>query len=170
MEKIVDSRILFIDGEINDELANHLIIELLYLDSINHEDINLYINSPGGEITSGLAIIDTMNTIKSNVNTVCISSCYSMAAVILLCGNKGKRAILPNAEVMIHEVSVNNLKGKAKSVLAMTKRMESKNELILDIISKNTNIKLNKLKELISEDYFMNAKEALDKGFVDVIL
>ena len=169
-DKIINSRILFIDNEINIEEANKLIINLLYLDSISHEDINLYINSPGGDLSAGLAIIDIINNIKSNVNTICLGRCYSMAAIILACGNKGKRAMLPNSEVMIHEVAITHMEGRTKDVLRIANMTKEKNEKILSILAKNTNLTINNLKELTKTDYYMNAEEALEKGFIDKII
>ena len=169
-DKIINSRILFIDNEINIEEANKLIINLLYLDSISHEDINLYINSPGGDLSAGLAIIDIINNIKSNVNTICLGRCYSMAAIILACGNKGKRAILPNSEVMIHEVAITHMEGRTKDVLRIANMTKEKNEKILSVLAKNTNLTINNLKELTKTDYYMNAEEALEKGFIDKII
>ena len=101
--RLLKDRIVFLSGEINDETSNIIVSELLYLDSLNHNDISLYINSPGGSITSGMAIMDTMNYIKSDVSTICIGMAASMGAFLLSCGKKGKRYILPNAEVMIHQ-------------------------------------------------------------------
>ena len=169
-DKIINSRILFIDNEINIEEANKLIINLLYLDSISHEDINLYINSPGGDLSAGLAIIDIINNIKSNVNTICLGRCYSMAAIILACGNKGKRAMLPNSEVMIHEVAITHMEGRTKDVLRIANMTKEKNEKILSILAKNTNLTINNLKELTKTDYYMNAEDALEKGFIDKII
>ena len=169
-DKIINSRILFIDNEINIEEANKLIINLLYLDSISHEDINLYINSPGGDLSAGLAIIDIINNIKSNVNTICLGRCYSMAAIILACGNKGKRAMLPNSEVMIHEVAITHMEGRTKDVLRIANMTKEKNEKILSVLAKNTNLTINNLKELTKTDYYMNAEEALEKGFIDKII
>lgn len=169
-DKIINSRILFIDNEINIEEANKLIINLLYLDSISHEDINLYINSPGGDLSAGLAIIDIINNIKSNVNTICLGRCYSMAAIVLACGNKGKRAMLPNSEVMIHEVAITHMEGRTKDVLRIANMTKEKNEKILSILAKNTNLTINNLKELTKTDYYMNAEEALEKSFIDKII
>ena len=101
--RLLKDRIIFLSGEINDDVSNTIVSELLYLDSLNHNDISLYINSPGGSITSGMAIMDTMNFIKSDVSTICIGLAASMGAFLLSCGKKGKRYILPNAEVMIHQ-------------------------------------------------------------------
>ena len=101
--RLLKDRIIFIGGEINDDLANMIISELLFLDSKSHDEISIYINSPGGSITSGMAIYDTMNFVKSPVSTICVGMAASMASVLLASGEKGKRYILPNSEVMIHQ-------------------------------------------------------------------
>ena len=101
--RLLKNRIVLLSGEIDDNLSNSIVAQLLYLDSINHDDISLYINSPGGSVTAGMAIYDTMNFVKSNVSTICIGMAASMAAFLLSSGENGKRYILPNAEVMIHQ-------------------------------------------------------------------
>ena len=101
--RLLKDRIIILNGEIDDNTSNSIVAQLLYLDSLNNEDISIYINSPGGSITSGMAIYDTMNYIKSDVSTICIGISASMAAFILACGTRGKRYILPNSEVMIHQ-------------------------------------------------------------------
>ena len=101
--RLLKDRIVFISGEIDDNLANRVIAELLYLDSTGNEDINIYINSPGGSVSAGMAIYDTMNFVKSDVSTTCLGIAASMAAFLLSSGKKGKRYILPNADVMIHQ-------------------------------------------------------------------
>ena len=120
--KLLTNRIVFVTGEINDDLANLVISELLYLDSLNHNDIYLYINSPGGSVTSGLAIYDTMNYIKSDVSTIAIGSCASMAAILLAAGTNGKRLSLPNSEIMIHQV-LGGMEGKASEIKIQAERM-----------------------------------------------
>ena len=110
--RLLKNRIILLSGEINDDTANVVIAQLLYLDSINQEDISIYINSPGGSITSGMAIYDTMNLIKSDVSTICVGMSASMAAFLLSCGKKGKRYCLPNSEVMIHQ-PLGGVKGQA---------------------------------------------------------
>ena len=103
--KLLKDRIIFITGVIDDNVSNSVVAQLLYLDSINHNDIYIYINSPGGSVSSGLAIYDVMNAIKSDVATVCVGRCASMAGILFINGARGKRKILPNAEIMVHEVS-----------------------------------------------------------------
>ena len=169
-DKMIQNRIISINSEITTELANKIVMELLYLDSENHEDINLYINSPGGDVTAGLAIIDVMNAIKSNVNTISIGKCYSMAAVILACGHKGKRAMLENSEIMIHEVAITHVEGKTNEILSIANRAKEKNNKIMNILSKNSKLTINFLKQISKKDYYMNSKEALEKGFIDKII
>ena len=120
--RLLNDRIIFLSGEINESSANIIVSELLYLDSISHEDIYLYINSPGGEVTSGFAIYDTMNYIKSDVCTICIGMAASMAAFILSSGQIGKRNILKNAEVMIHQ-PLGGVKGQATEIDLAAKRI-----------------------------------------------
>ena len=120
--RLLKDRIIFVSGEIDDDLANSVISQLLFLDSRNHDDINLYINSPGGNITSGMAIYDTMNYIKSDVTTICVGMAASMASVLLASGKKGKRYILPNAEVMIHQ-PLGGVKGQATEIKIVADRI-----------------------------------------------
>ena len=122
IDSLLKNRIVFLNGEVNDENAYDVITKLLYLDSVGNDDISLYINSPGGSVIQGLAIIDCMNIIKSNVATYCIGSAYSMGAIILSCGSKGKRYALPNSEIMIHSPS-GTLAGKAEEVALSSKRL-----------------------------------------------
>ena len=120
--RLLKDRIIILNGEINCQTANIVVAELLYLDSINHNDINIYINSPGGEITSGMAIYDTMNFIKSDVSTICIGMAASMAAFLLSSGAKGKRLCLPNAEVMIHQ-PLGGAQGQATEIKIAAERI-----------------------------------------------
>ena len=120
--RLLKERIIFISGEINDSLANSVIAELLYLDSIGDGDISIYINSPGGSVSSGMAIYDTMNFIKSDVCTICIGMAASMAAFLLSCGQKGKRFILPNADVMIHQ-PLGGAEGQASDIKIASDRI-----------------------------------------------
>ena len=133
--RLLKERIIFISGEINDSLANSVIAELLYLDSINHNDISLYINSPGGVITSGMAIYDTMNFIKSDVATICLGIAASMAAFLLSSGTKGKRYILPNADVMIHQ-PLGGAEGQATDIKIASDRIVNLRERLNKILSK----------------------------------
>ena len=167
--RLLKERIIFLSGEITDEMANTIVSELLYLDSINHNDISLYINSPGGSITSGMAIMDTMNYIKSDVSTICIGMAASMAAFLLSCGTKGKRYILPNAEVMIHQ-PLGGVSGQATEIKIAAERILKLKNKLNKILSENTNQKLEKIEIDTDRDYFMNANEAKEYGIIDKIL
>lgn len=166
--KLLKDRIIFISGEIDDNLSNSVVAQLLYLDSLNHEDIYLYINSPGGSVTSGLAIYDTMNYIKSDVSTICIGIAASMAALLLSSGTKGKRFILNNADVMIHQV-LGKSEGQASDIeIATTRILELKNRLN-KILSKNTKKSIKQIEKDTDRDNYLSAKEAIEYGIVDKI-
>ena len=167
--RLLKDRIIFLSGEIDDNNANTIISELLYLDSINHDDISLYINSPGGSITSGMAIMDTMNFIKSNVKTICVGMAASMGAFLLSCGEKGKRYILPNAEVMIHQ-PLGGATGQATEIKIAAERILKLKDKLNIILAKNTNQNIEKIKNDTERDYYLNAEEALNYGIIDKIL
>ena len=166
---LLKNRIIFINGEIDDTLSNLVVAQLLYLDSLNHEDISIYINSPGGSVTSGLAIYDTMNFIKSNVSTICYGICASMAALLLSSGHKGKRYILPNADVMIHQV-VGRSEGQASDIKIATDRILDLKNRLNTILSKNTNKHIKTIEKDTDRDNYLNANEALEYGLVDKII
>lgn len=166
---LLKNRIIFISGEIDDTLSNLVVAQLLYLDSLNHEDISLYINSPGGSVTSGLAIYDTMNFIKSDVSTICYGICASMAAVLLSSGAKNKRYILPNADVMIHQV-LGRSEGQASDVKIATDRILNLKNRLNTILSKNTNKHIKTIEKDTDRDNYLNAEEALKYGIVDKII
>ena len=167
--RLLKDRIIFITGEINSNLANIVVSELLYLDSINHKDISIYINSPGGEITSGLAIYDTMNYIKSDINTICIGISASMGAFLLSSGTKGKRYALENSEVMIHQ-PIGGTQGKASDIKIATEHILKIKEKINKILSKNTNQPIKRIIKDSDSDNYMDAKEALKYGLIDKII
>ena len=167
--RLLEDRIIFITGEIDDNNSNIIVSELLYLDSISHEDIYIYINSPGGSITSGMAIYDTMNYIKSNTITICIGMAASMASIILSSGTKGKRYILPNSEVIIHQ-PLGGTTGQATEIQIHANRIIKLKDKLNRILAKNTNTNLKKIEQDTERDYFMDAKEALDYGLVDKII
>ena len=167
--KLLEDRIILLSGEITSNTANIIISELLYLDSISHDDISIYINSPGGEITSGMAIYDTMNYIKSKVSTICIGLAASMAAFILSSGEKEKRYILPNAEVMIHQ-PIGGVQGQATEIKIAAKRILKMKKKINEILAKNTNKNIKQIEEDTERDYFMDSSEALEYGIIDKIL
>ena len=168
-DKLLQNRIVFLNGEVNSERACEIITRLLYLDSVNNEEISLYINSPGGSVIQGLAIIDCMNIIKSKVATYCIGSAYSMGAVILSCGHIGKRYCLPNSEVMIHAPS-SAMEGKADEIAMSSKRLDKTKDKLIEILSKNTKKTKKQINKYFNYDNFMNSKEALEFGIVDKVL
>lgn len=167
--RLLKERIIFISGEINDTTANSVIAELLYLDSLNHDDISIYINSPGGVITSGMAIYDTMNFVKSDVCTICIGMAASMAAFLLSSGAKGKRFILPNADVMIHQ-PLGGAEGQATDIKIASDRIIGLRNKLNKILSKNTGKPLNKIIKDTERDNYLSANEALEYGIVDKII
>lgn len=165
--KLLSDRIIFLEGEITDLNANNIVSELLYLDSINNEDIYLYINSPGGSITAGFAIYDTMNYIKSNVITIGIGLCASMAAFLLSSGNK--RCALKNTEIMIHQ-PLGGAQGQATEIQIVAERIIKLKEKINSILSKNTKKPLSKIKKDVERDYYMSSIDALNYGLIDKII
>lgn len=167
--RLLKDRIIILNGEITDNTANTVVAQLLYLDSLNNDDISLYINSPGGSITAGLAIYDTMNFIKSDVSTICVGMSASMAAFILATGKKGKRFILPNAEVMIHQ-PLGGVQGQATEIKIAAERILKLKKKLNMIMSKVTGKDLDTINNDTERDYFMDSDEALDYGIVDKIL
>ena len=167
--RLLKDRIIMLSGEIDDNLSNIIIAELLYLDSLNNDPISIYINSPGGSITSGMAIYDTMNFIKSKVSTVCIGIAASMAAFLLSSGEKGMRYALPNSEVMIHQ-PLGGARGQATEIKIAAERILKLKEKLNKILSTNTNQDIKKIENDTERDYFMTSKEALDYGLIDKIL
>ncbi len=167
--KLLTNRIIFLEGEINDRVANTIISELLYLDSINNDDIYLYINSPGGSITSGFAIYDTMNYIKSDISTIGVGLCASMAAFLLSSGAKGKRCSLKNTEIMIHQ-PLGGASGQATEIKIVAERILKLKEKINKILAKNTKKSLSKIENDTERDYYMDSEEALKYGIIDNII
>ncbi len=167
--RLLKDRIIILNGEINDATANSIVAQLLYLDSLNNDDISLYINSPGGSITSGMAIYDTMNFIKSDVSTICIGMAASMAAFLLATGEWGKRFILPNAEVMIHQ-PLGGAQGQATDIKIAAERILRLKRKLNMILSDRTKKDVNTINSDTERDYFMDCHEALDYGIVDKIL
>lgn len=167
--RLLKERIIFISGEINDMLANNVIAELLYLDSISNDDIYLYINSPGGSVTAGMAIYDTMNFIKSDVATICIGIAASMAAFLLSSGKKGKRSVLPNADVMIHQ-PLGGAEGQASDIKIAADRIICIRKRLNKILASNTGQSLKKIERDTERDNYLSAREALSYGLVDEII
>ena len=167
--RLLKDRIIFIGDEINDDVANTVVSELLFLDSISNEDINIYINSPGGSITAGLAIYDTMNFIKSPVSTICIGMAASMASILLAAGERGKRYILPNSEVMIHQ-PLGGVSGQASEIKIVADRILYLRKKLNKILSEKANKPLKQIEKDTERDYYLSASEALKYGIVDEIL
>ena len=167
--RLLKDRIIILSGEINDSMSNSIVAQLLYLDSINHDEISLYINSPGGSITAGMAIYDTMNFINSKVSTICIGMAASMAAFLLSSGEKGKRYCLENAEVMIHQ-PLGGAQGQATEIKIAAERILKLKGKLNKILSENTGKNLEKIENDTERDYFMDADEALEYGIIDEVL
>ena len=166
---LLKNRIILLSGPIDDALANTIVAELLYLDSLNHEDIALYINSPGGAVTAGMAIFDTMNFIKSDVSTICIGMAASMAAFLLACGQSGKRYILPNAEVMIHQ-PLGGAQGQATEIKIAAEHILKIKKKLNTILAEKTGKSLRKIEQDTERDYYLSAEEAKEYGLIDQIL
>ena len=167
--RLLKDRIIILNGEIDDNTSNIVVAQLLYLDSLNNNDISLYINSPGGSITAGMAIYDTMNFIKSDVSTICVGMAASMAAFILSSGQKGKRYILPNAEVMIHQ-PLGGAQGQATEIKIAAERIIKIKKKLNKILSENTGKDIKIINRDTERDHFMDSNEALKYGIVDKIL
>lgn len=167
--RLLKNRIILLNGEIDDSVSNSVVAQLLYLDSISHDDISLYINSPGGSVSSGLAIYDTMNFVKSDVSTICIGLAASMGAFLLSSGTKGKRYSLPNSEIMIHQ-PLGGASGQATEIkIACEHILELKNKLN-KILSKNTGKSLKIIEKDTDRDNYMSSNDALRYGIIDEII
>ena len=167
--RLLKDRIIFCTGEINDNTANIIVSQLLYLDSISHDDISIYINSPGGSVTSGMAIFDTMNFIKSDVKTICIGMAASMAAVLLASGEKNKRYSLPNSEIMIHQ-PLGGAQGQATDIKIAAERIIKIKKKINTILAEKTGKDINKIISDTERDNYMSALEAKKYGLIDEII
>ncbi len=167
--RLLKDRIILLSGEIDDNNSNSVIAQLLYLDSVSHDDIHMYINSPGGSVTSGMAIYDTMNFVKSDVSTNCIGIAASMGAFLLSSGEKGKRYALPNSEVMIHQ-PLGGAQGQATEIKIAAERILKMRDKLNKILAKNTNQDLKKIEQDTERDNFMSSDEALEYGIVDNII
>lgn len=168
--RLLKERIIFLTGPIDDDSANIIIAQFLFLESEDpKKDISLYVNSPGGSVTAGLAIIDTMNHIKPNVSTVCVGFAASMGAWILSAGQKGKRFALPNAEIMIHQ-PLGGAEGQATDIEIAAKRIIKNRQTMNEIMAKNTGQPLSKVEKDVDRDFFMTTEEAKKYGIIDKIL
>ena len=168
--RLLKDRIIFLGGPIDDMVANSIIAQLLFLDSQNNkDDIKLYINSPGGQVTSALAIYDTMQYVKASVATICIGMAASGAALLLSAGAKGKRMVLPNGEVLIHQV-MGGTQGQATDIDIHAKHILNVKKRLNEILAKHTGQKIEKVEKDAERDYFMSAEEAKEYGIVDKII
>lgn len=168
--RLLKERIVFLGGPIDSEVANLVIAQFLFLASEDpKKDISFYINSPGGQVSAGLAILDTMNHIQPAVSTVCVGMAASMAAVLLSAGEKGKRFALPNAEVMIHQPH-GGAEGQAADIEITAKQILKLRERLNKILAKNTGQKLDKIERDVDRDFFMDAKESVEYGIIDKVL
>jgi ATP-dependent Clp protease protease subunit len=168
--RLLKDRIIFLGGAIDDETANTIIAQLLFLAQQNEkEDIKLYINSPGGSVTAALAIYDTMQFVKPVVQTICLGMAASAAALLLSAGKKGKRFVLPNAEVMIHQV-LGGTSGQATEIDIHARHILKTRDRLNTILAKHTGQKLAKIAQDTERDYFMSAEESVKYGIVDKII
>lgn len=168
--RLLKERIVFLGGPIDDQTANIVIAQLLFLESEDpKKDINVYINSPGGSVTSTLAIVDTMNYLKPEISTVCVGMAASGGAILLSSGTKGKRFALPNAEIMIHQPQ-GGAEGQATDIEITAKQILKMRAKLNKILSQNTGQTLSKIEKDVERDYFMDAEEAKKYGLVDKIM
>lgn len=168
--RLLKERIIFLGGPIDDYVANIVIAQLLFLDSEDSKkEISLYVNSPGGSVTAGLAILDTISHIKPDVSTVCVGLAASMGAVILSAGKKGKRYALPNAEIMIHQ-PWGGAEGRAADIEITARQIIKLRESLNKILAKNTGQPLSKIEKDVDRDFFMSSEEAKKYGLIDKVL
>lgn len=167
--RILEDRIIFLSGEITDEVANLVVAQLIYLESKDPtKDISIYINSPGGSVTAGMAIYDTMNYIRCDVATICVGMAASMGAFLLSSGTKGKRYALPNAEIMIHQV-LGGARGQATDVAIQTQQLLKTKNKLNRILAENTGKDVSVVERDTERDNYLTAQEALDYGLIDQV-
>lgn len=168
--RLLRERIIFLGDEIDDEMANSVVAQLLLLDSENPEkDIMMYINSPGGVITAGMAIFDTMQLVKADVSTICLGEAASMGAFLLAGGTKGKRMALPMARIMIHQ-PLGGAKGQATDIEIEAKEIVRMKNMLNGILSERTGQSIEKIKEDTERDYYLSAQEAVEYGLIDKVV
>ncbi len=169
--RLLKERIIFLGGPINDIVANSIIAQLLLLD---HEDskkeIKIYINSPGGSVTAGMAIYDTMQFVKADVSTICVGMAASMGAVLLLAGKKGKRFALPNSQILLHQVMMDSVGGQATEIEITARQVLKIKDRLNQIIAKHTGQTISKVEKDTDRDFYMTAQEAKEYGVVDEII
>lgn len=168
-EKLLEERKVFLWGMVNDNSAKHVIDRLLYLDMVSDKEIQLYINSPGGYVTSGFAIYDTITSLRSPVSTVCTGLAASMGSILLSVGKKGRRFIQPHARVMIHQPS-GGAQGQASNIEIQAREILKTKELGAKILADNTGQTVDKIMKDFNRDYWMDAEESVAYGIVDGIL
>ncbi len=168
--RLLEDRIIFLRDALDDDVANVVIAQMLFLAAKDPaKDIRLYINSPGGSVTAGLAVYDTLRFVKCSVETICIGQAASMAAVLLAAGTPGKRGALPNSRILLHQV-FGGSQGMAADVKIQTDELLRMRDLLIDILSEHTGKTKKKVAKDTDRDYFMSAKEALDYGVIDRII
>ncbi|MDY5385058.1 MAG: ATP-dependent Clp endopeptidase proteolytic subunit ClpP [Campylobacter sp.] len=168
--RLLKDRIIMLSGEINDQVSSAVVAQMLFLEAEDPDkDIYLYINSPGGVVTSGLSIYDTMNYIKPDICTICIGQAASMGAFLLSCGAKGKRHALPNARIMIHQ-PLGGARGQATDIEIQAKEILRLKEVLNGVLAQNTGQKLAKIVKDTDRDFFMSATEACEYGIIDSVL
>lgn len=168
--RLLKERIIFVSGEVNDTMADLVVAQLLFLEAEDPEkDIQIYINSPGGNVTSGFAIFDTMNHIKPDVSTICVGLAASMGAILLTAGTKGKRFALPNADIMIHQ-PLGGSQGQAEDIRIQAEKILETRERLNKILAERTGQPLEKIEKDTDRDFFMSAERAVEYGIIDKVL
>ncbi|MBD3790486.1 MAG: ATP-dependent Clp endopeptidase proteolytic subunit ClpP [Campylobacterales bacterium] len=168
--RLLKDRIIMLSGEVNDAVASSIVAQLLFLEAQDPDkDIYFYINSPGGVITSGLSMFDTMNYIKPDIVTICIGQAASMGAFLLACGTKGKRYALPNSRIMIHQ-PLGGAQGQATDILIQAQEIQRLKETLNGILAEQTGKTVKRIEKDTERDYFMSAKEAVEYGLIDKVL
>ena len=168
--RLLKERIIFVSGEVNDTMADLVVAQLLFLEAEDPEkDIQMYINSPGGNVTSGFAIFDTMNHIEPDVSTICVGLAASMGAILLTAGTKGKRFALPNADIMIHQ-PLGGSQGQAEDIRIQAEKILETRERLNKILAERTGQPLEKIEKDTDRDFFMSAERAVEYGIIDKVL
>jgi len=169
--RLLRERIIFLGGPVHDGMANTVIAQLLFLDHEDQKkDIKLYINSPGGSVTAGMAIYDTMQHVKSDVSTICIGVAASMGAFLLAAGAKGKRFALPNAEILLHQVAVDSIGGQATEIEISARQILKTKQRLNQLLAKHTGQSLSKIEKDTERDFWLSAEEGKSYGVVDEII
>jgi ATP-dependent Clp protease protease subunit len=168
--RLLKDRILFLGCEVDDDIANSLIAQMLFLDVDSSDPIHLYINSPGGSVTAGMAIYDMMKTVKCEVRTYCLGQASSMGSLLLAAGTQGQRYVMPNARIMIHQPSIYGVGGQITDLELITKEMTKTKKQLTEIYVNHTGQEYQKLFDLMERDKYLSAQEAIDLGLVDKIV